>query len=212
MNDFIDIYCERIGPGFWAEPLNALSNFSFFIAAFFAFKLARQNNALNRGSIILIFLLAVIGLGSFSFHTFATQKAQLADVIPILFYQIAFLLLYSARVMKVAPHATRSLMIMFALAIVAAHQIPTDVLNGSVAYLPALFFLGRFAAWHRAHTAEEKDILWLAAGLFTLSLTFRSLDMAFCNDIPLGLHFLWHILNGYVLYLTIRAYIISAKH
>lgn len=30
MNEFIDIYCERLGPGLWAEPLNALTNAAFF--------------------------------------------------------------------------------------------------------------------------------------------------------------------------------------
>ena len=29
----IDGYCERLGPGFWAEPLNALTNLAFLIAA-----------------------------------------------------------------------------------------------------------------------------------------------------------------------------------
>jgi hypothetical protein len=29
----IDAYCERIGPGLLAEPLNALPNASFLIAA-----------------------------------------------------------------------------------------------------------------------------------------------------------------------------------
>jgi len=32
----IDAYCERLGPGLLAEPLNALSNAAFFIAALWA--------------------------------------------------------------------------------------------------------------------------------------------------------------------------------
>ena len=31
----IDIYCERLGPGFWAEPVNALSNGAFLVAGAF---------------------------------------------------------------------------------------------------------------------------------------------------------------------------------
>jgi hypothetical protein len=27
--DPIDAYCERLGPGLWAEPLNALTNLAF---------------------------------------------------------------------------------------------------------------------------------------------------------------------------------------
>ena len=30
---FIDSYCERLLPGFWDEPLNAISNVAFWLAA-----------------------------------------------------------------------------------------------------------------------------------------------------------------------------------
>lgn len=29
----IDAYCERIDPGFWSEPINALTNLAFLVAA-----------------------------------------------------------------------------------------------------------------------------------------------------------------------------------
>ena len=29
----IYLYCERLGSGLWAEPINALSNISFLLAA-----------------------------------------------------------------------------------------------------------------------------------------------------------------------------------
>ena len=35
----IDIYCERVGPGLWAEPVNALTNLSFLAAAAFVLAL-----------------------------------------------------------------------------------------------------------------------------------------------------------------------------
>lgn len=211
MDDFIDIYCERIEPGFWAEPFNAATNIAFFIAAFFAFQLAKRSRGLNWANLMLIVLLAVIGAGSFAFHTLATETAQLADVIPILLYQLAFLGLYSRHVMNSSQKSVQSLLFIFLLMIAAVHQVPDDVLNGSVAYLPALFFLGRFALWHYRNAAHEKWLLPTAAGAFVLSLTFRSLDMQLCPQMKLGLHFLWHILNGLVLYLTARAYILNAR-
>ncbi|MHA1489208.1 MAG: hypothetical protein ACTSRI_06100 [Promethearchaeota archaeon] len=39
LSENIDIYCERIGIEFWAEPLNAISNIAFIFAAIFAWKL-----------------------------------------------------------------------------------------------------------------------------------------------------------------------------
>jgi hypothetical protein len=38
-----------------------------------------------------------------------------------------------------------------------------------------------------------------------VSLVFRSIDMAVCDAMPLGTHFLWHSLNGLALYLLLRA-------
>ena len=35
----IDLYCERTAPGLWEEPINALTNLSFFVAAWFAWRL-----------------------------------------------------------------------------------------------------------------------------------------------------------------------------
>ena len=211
MNDFLDIYCERLEPGFWGEPFNAVTNIAFFIAAFFAFQLAKKSSGLNWANLLLVVLLAAIGAGSFAFHTLATESTQLADVIPILLYQLAFLGLYSRHVMKSSQKSVQSLFFIFLLMIAAVHQVPDDVLNGSVAYFPALFYLSRFAVWHYRNAAQEKWLLPAAAGTFVLSLTFRSLDMQFCPGMPMGLHFLWHMLNGLVLYLTARAYILNAR-
>ena len=40
--DYIDLYCERLAPGLTGEPLNALSNVAFFIAAWAILNLARH--------------------------------------------------------------------------------------------------------------------------------------------------------------------------
>ncbi len=32
MDRAIDLYCERLGPGLWAEPLNAVTNLAFILA------------------------------------------------------------------------------------------------------------------------------------------------------------------------------------
>ncbi len=76
-------YCERGGSiAFWAEPLNALSNACFIIAGLAAAVRMEpiKSPALLRGfSILLTVMLFVIGFGSFLFHTFATQWAELAD-------------------------------------------------------------------------------------------------------------------------------------
>ena len=65
--DYIDEYCERLAPGLWGEPLNALSNIGFFIAAWLIWRTlaGRQRVGDLRALDILLFL---VGLGSLAFH------------------------------------------------------------------------------------------------------------------------------------------------
>ena len=49
--DPIDAYCERLGPGLWAEPLNAVTNLAFLVAALFcARRLGASPGAAGHGA------------------------------------------------------------------------------------------------------------------------------------------------------------------
>ncbi len=211
MNQTIDIYCERLGSEFWAEPLNAISNIAFFIAAFAAFRLARKQNRFNIGIVTLITFLTIIGAGSSLFHTLATYWAMLADSLPILLYQIAFLIFYARDIIKLSAPKIAILLVLFFSSIAVFAQMPSSWLNGSLGYAPALIFLIGFGIWHYGHAKNERLTLISAAAIFALSLSARSMDMAVCETLPIGVHYFWHILNGFVLYLTIRAYILGSN-
>jgi hypothetical protein len=45
----MDVYCERVGMGVLAEPLNAVSNISFLLAAWAAWVLAKRTGTLSAG-------------------------------------------------------------------------------------------------------------------------------------------------------------------
>ena len=87
----IDAYCERLGPGLWAEPLNAVSNVAFIIAALWAARAAHRRSSANRRSGSSIALVFVIGLGSLAFHTFANRWSAMADVLPITLFIYGYL-------------------------------------------------------------------------------------------------------------------------
>ena len=63
--------------------------------------------------------------------------------------------------------------------------------------------------YHRLSGKHEPRLMLLAAGLFAVSLTFRSLDMALCEQLTIGTHVVWHLLNGLLLYLTTRAFLVN---
>ena len=44
---YIDIYCERVGPEFWSEPVNAVTNGAFIIAGIVALVLAMRARRLD---------------------------------------------------------------------------------------------------------------------------------------------------------------------
>lgn len=156
-------------------------------------------------------LLCAIGTGSTLFHTFATKATMLMDVIPILLYQIAFIGFYTRDIMKLNRMKTTILFAVFAALTVIAENIPIYILNGSLSYAPSILFLFGFGLWHRKNIEQEKNILLFASGVFALSLTFRSIDIAICNALAVGTHFLWHALNGVVLYMAIRSYVRRAE-
>jgi hypothetical protein len=215
-------YCERTSAAFWAEPINALTNLAFLLAAYGALRLARQKLQPWRWRwdwpiAWLIALIAIIGVGSSLFHTLATFGAMLADVIPIAVYQISFLAIYSWRIANLPRWAVGGLVALFLLAGVAMGQVvPPSLherLNGSTSYAPALLFLGGMAFYHqRAGRLIAPFALWQAIGLFLLSLTARTFDLVVCAQIPVGLHFLWHLFNAGVLYLTMRALLLNWRH
>lgn len=210
MNDYIDIYCERVTPGLWAEPLNALSNLAFLMAAWAIWRLARQQPKIPTGIWILMTLATSIGIGSALFHTFATRWANLLDVIPIGLFQLTFLWLYSRQVMRLKYQYVGALVVGFLLASQFSQQFPY-LLNGSLSYAPAWLTLFGLGIYHYQQQQRQPWILLAASGVFLLALTFRTLDQSICPRVSIGTHFLWHLCNGVLLYLSARALILNGS-
>ncbi|MFT3857102.1 MAG: ceramidase domain-containing protein [Aquabacterium sp.] len=206
-----DLYCERLGPGFWAEPLNAWSNGSFLVAAWLAWRLARRQQHTRATDIrILIGLTAAIGIGSFLFHTLAVRWAMLADVIPIGVYQAAFLMFYTRRVAGLTPAVVALCLATFGGLSLVFDALPAHWLNGSLTYAPSGLFMAVMGVYHRRAGKQAPWAMLLACGIFSLSFFFRAIDMAVCERLPVGTHALWHLLNGVLLYVTTRAYVLNA--
>jgi hypothetical protein len=209
------IYCERgPDPGFWAEPLNAITNIAFLIAAVMAYTDLRAGRA-GRGEagegavLLLIGLLMVIGAGSFLFHTLATRWAALADTIPIGLFTFAYLVLALRRFLGLGAILSVGL----GLLVTVASQVMPPWFNGSFGYAPALLSMLLVGLLLKARDHAAGSRILAAAGIFALSLTFRTLDGgAGCFSAPeadpqflIGTHPLWHILNAVVLYQLLRA-------
>lgn len=206
----VDLYCERTDASFWAEPVNAVTNAAFLIAALVAFLQWRRGGARDWPVLALIAVTAAIGIGSFIFHTVATSAAAKFDTIPIAVFIYGYLLLALRRFLGFSLLVSLGVLVAFsAFNYAEAMIVPRGALNGSHAYLPALAALVA-VAWPMRKTPAG-HWLFAAAGTLIVSLTFRSIDMAVCNALPLGTHFLWHSLNGLALYLLLRAAMLGRK-
>jgi hypothetical protein len=201
---YVDLYCERLAPGLIGEPLNTLSNLAFFAAAWLVARDARRLRAMRADIAVLAVLSVVVGIGSIVFHMLATTWAKWLDLLPIFVFQLAFLWIYARRGLRWRALPSAVLVAAFLAIALYARQFE-EPLNGSITYAPALVTLFALGLHHRATHGGELPLLLIAAGVFTLSLFLRTIDVAACTRFPLGTHFLWHLLNGVVLYLAVRS-------
>ena len=204
----LDIYCERLGPGYWAEPLNAVTNAAFLIAAAVMW---RRTAGVPLGRALCV-ILAAIGVGSYLWHTHGQVWAVILDSGSIAVFSLVFLFAANRDFLGLRPWAALGLTLLYfpftALTGALFGALPFFAISAEYWGLPLLMAVYAVVL-RRSHPATAKG-LWAAAALLCLSLTFRSLDTPLCPLLPVGTHFLWHLLNGLVLYLTTRAYLLNA--
>ena len=192
----VDIYCERLDASFWAEPINAITNLSFIVAGLFIWRLRTPRSN----------LMILIGLGSFSFHTFANRLTGLFDVLAIALYLVVFAFLIPKQWSKNSILIQFGSVILLIVSIVLA-QLLISPLKSALPWLPPGMYLGAwlallgYALITQSSNTLAARFLWLAIIVFPISLLSRQLDMPLCDLIG-GSHWLWHLLNGLTLFLS----------
>ncbi|AXC50017.1 hypothetical protein DRW48_10225 [Paracoccus suum] len=209
----VDIYCERTSAAFWSEPVNAVTNLSFIAAGLWGVATARSRGERSPAVWLLIALAFAIGIGSFLFHTVAQVWSSFADTIPIWIFVALACGICAVRIGGWRPgRVVIGALILAALAAVliasgdgsGGRDSGPPALNGSLQYAPAVVALAAFAAlaqW-RGHPLRW----WITGALatFLVSLTARTFDQAVCGAFPLGLHWIWHLMNGVLIGLVLQ--------
>jgi len=196
----IDNYCERLDASYWAEPLNALSNASFLVAALVCWRLIGDRR--DPGARLLTLTLAAIGVGSFLFHTHAQAWAALADVLPIQAFILIYVYLATVRFFGLPRWSglvAVALFLPYAALVSRGIAALVGPLNGSVGYAPVPILIAAYAAALRTRAPETARGLAIGAGILVVSLAFRTVDAAVCPALPIGTHLAWHLLNGVML-------------
>ncbi len=202
----IDGYCERLDSSYWAEPVNAITNLAFLIAAFIMWRrVCDQRMPLAR---VLVMILAAIGVGSFLFHTHAQVWAAIADTTPILLFILVYIFAVNRDVWGLGKWAALGLTALFFpyafLTIPIFQLIPG--LGSSAGYAPVPLLILIYAYLLRLRDPDTARGLALGAAILVVSIIFRALDETVCGVWPIGTHFMWHILNAVMLAWMIEVY------
>ena len=193
----IDIYCERLDIGIWAEPINAVTNVVFILASIVMW-LRCKNLVEGR---ILCFLLFLIGCGSFLFHTFAQTWAAILDVTAILIFILSYLFVANRRFLAWSKMISLIGVILF----FPYHLLLTSILSNiqlfgsSVQYIPVAILIFIYSGLLRKSEPNLSRGLFIGASILCLSIVSRTIDEPLCSILSVGTHFVWHILNSIML-------------
>lgn len=197
LSQSIDIYCERLDVGIWAEPINAVTNFAFILAAIIMW--IRCKNLVEGR--VLAFLLFSIGCGSFLFHTFAQTWAAILDVTPILIFILTYIYAANRRFLVWSKRMSITGVILFLpyQFLVVSILSSIQFFGSSAQYVPVailIFFYSGLLHKSKSNLSRE---LFVGATILSLSIFARTIDEPLCLIVSVGTHFIWHILNAIML-------------
>jgi hypothetical protein len=205
-----DEYCERLDPSFWAEPVNAITNFAIVISGLLALRLYHEQFPLHGKKhrpnvLILIGLVILTGFGSFLYHTYATVWAGYADLLPIAGFIYLYHAVFLRRILAFRyPYVLCYVAMFFIFSHLLVRAYGFNTLNGSIGYIPGL--VSFFVVWLFMYLEQRPGtrLFGATACIFGMSVFFRSIDMEVCPFFSTGTHFMWHILNSIVLYFLLK--------
>ena len=193
----IDIYCERLQIGIWAEPINAVTNIAFILAAIIMWLRCKH---LVEGK-ILSFLLFSIGCGSFLFHTYAQTWAALLDVTAILIFILTYIFVANRRFLVWSKMVSLIGVILFFPYQLLLVSILSNIqfFGSSVQYIPVAILIFIYSGLLRKSEPNLSRGLFIGAAILCLSIISRTVDEPLCSILSVGTHFVWHILNAIML-------------
>jgi hypothetical protein len=193
----IDAYCERSGPEVWAEPVNAITNIAFIFAGAIMW---HRTRGLREGRALSV-ILVVIGLASGLFHTIEQGWTAALDSLAIFIFALFYIYLANRDFWRLSAPVSAigsAVYIPFTIALTPLFaSLPG--LAVSAFYWPLVVLIAAYGLLLRARHPHLARGLLIGAGLLGVSITLRSLDETLCNSLPLGTHFLWHLLNAVML-------------
>lgn len=208
MDSFLGIpltaYCERSSSGFFAEPLNAISNIAFIFAGFGIYKLLTKNKIRKIEYKVILLLILLIGVGSFLWHTIRNPYTLLLDAIPVALIVALITYILLSKLIEKKLFALLIVALLLAGRFFISSFAPTDsisslIRNGINAIVFLVLIIWTFKKYGKV--AFEGLIVLV---IYLLAITMRTVDLEVCSTFSMGTHFLWHIFNALAVYLAVR--------
>lgn len=198
-------YCEQPLFGSYFEPLNATSNIFTIILTLVFYNQLKKAGKVDTRFYVFFFLLFTFGFGSAAWHTWPTFFTWVLDVLPVTLFLVYLAYFLFTRILP-----TRQMgQVWFGVAMLWTVTMTFVFqqlfhLNGADTYVAELSFIVALGIYARMNNHPAARWVFALAGLFLLQLSFRQADRAFCDVLPTGTHFLWHVTGSFVVYLGLH--------
>jgi hypothetical protein len=190
----VDGYCERLVPGFGAEPFNTLTGLAFLAVGILAFARGPEGDDRRAAA-----ALALVGIASASQHGFSVLLTVWADIAANLLYLVLLGVLMLRRLAKAGAFAAGiGAICAVALMFQVAQSGALRQAFGMAADMFFILMLGLFSAALalRVRHPGTASRIALSAAVLAAGLPFRFLDSALCGVWPFGTHGIWHLINA----------------
>jgi hypothetical protein len=188
-------YCETLSavPGaFPVEPLNTISNgvIVLFGLAGLYFVVKRAPKAIDL--YLLCALLVATGVGSGIWHGLRDGGALFFEVRSGVFFLFALVFCWARRLWTIWGAIPALLLFNYGY----DHSQNVAILGVSgrwVAITPLVVASGTLMVVQTYYRSRQAALMGaVAVALAIIAVTFRTVDLAVCDTIPFGTHFLWH--------------------
>ncbi len=197
-------YCERQGPGVFAEPVNAISNAASLIAGLLALREIQKHTKVSRGTRALPWMLMIVAIGSALYHTIRNPYTLVIDAVPLFTFILWAIFLLLRQCFRTERTAAIVVTGFVTLEILLSAIVPREFLNGSIRHAAAFAFSGFIVLMIAKRFGA---IAWRAVPIFVfyaLAIFCRTVDPLVCSSFPTGTHFLWHILGATASFFVVR--------
>ncbi len=193
------IYCEGL-TNLEHQPFNTISNAVFLISAYLSYKIIRQSGEKDWFVRLLPFLIAFIGLSSAFWHHYNNSIGDIADTLAIGIFALLVSIILIKRLTTKTSLQLAGLVLILVISL-WLEQLP--FFNSSLVYLFLFSVLGLIIYFLSKHGQAKLLPGVIAILLLTTGLISRIIDPSLCGHLPIGTHFIWHLLTALATYFIV---------